>query len=266
MAPNAPPVGTCVTRTRSSGQPEERGHLAAVVPDALALGVDLERAVAVGHGERGLGLEEGVLDELGAERLRDHVGRGRRERRRRRRAARARPRGRCRPRAARARRRRATRTGRSPARAPRTRPRRAPPPRGPRGGVSAATAAITSPTYAVTSPSATSWRQSRLIEPCSRSPGTSAAVRTATTPGAASAFGRVDPEDRAPAGDRRSGARRGASRAPSCRRRRRCRRGRARCRGSGPCASRRGRCGRARGAARRAGRRAASSIASMILT
>ena len=54
--------------------------------------------------------------------------------------------------------------------------------------VSAATAAITSPTYAVTSPSATSWRQSRLIEPWTRSPGTSAAVTTATTPGSARAF------------------------------------------------------------------------------
>ena len=56
-------------------EPEERGHLAAVVPDALALRVDLDRPVPVRHGERGLGLEEGVLDELRPERLGHHVGR-----------------------------------------------------------------------------------------------------------------------------------------------------------------------------------------------
>ncbi len=55
------------------GNPEERGDLAAVVPDALALRIDIQRTVSVGHDERGLGLEEGVLDELGTERLRDHV-------------------------------------------------------------------------------------------------------------------------------------------------------------------------------------------------
>ena len=54
--------------------------------------------------------------------------------------------------------------------------------------VSAATTASTSPTYAVSSPTATSWRQSCVSAPCVRSPGTSAAVSTATTPGCAFAF------------------------------------------------------------------------------
>ena len=45
--------------------------------------------------------------------------------------------------------------------------------------VSAATAARTSPTYAVSSPTATSWRQSCVIVPCARRPRTSAAVTTA---------------------------------------------------------------------------------------
>ena len=45
------------------------------------------------------------------------------------------------------------------------------PPRVPRGAISAATAASTSPTYAVVSPSATSCRQSLVSVPCVRSPG-----------------------------------------------------------------------------------------------
>ncbi len=58
-------------------EPQERRDLAAVVPDALALRVDLELAVPVGHGQRRLGLEEGMFDDLGAEGLRDHVRRPR---------------------------------------------------------------------------------------------------------------------------------------------------------------------------------------------
>jgi hypothetical protein len=54
--------------------------------------------------------------------------------------------------------------------------------------VSAATAARTSPTKLVISPSATNWRQSLVINPWVRSPGTSFQVTTATTPGWASAF------------------------------------------------------------------------------
>ena len=53
--------------------------------------------------------------------------------------------------------------------------------------VRAATAARTSPTYRVVSPSATKTGQSRAMSPTIRSPGTSAAVTTATTPGATAA-------------------------------------------------------------------------------
>ena len=73
MAPNAPPVGDLRHADALLGQAEERGDLPAVVPDALALRVDVERPVAVRHGERRLRLEERVLDELRAERLADDV-------------------------------------------------------------------------------------------------------------------------------------------------------------------------------------------------
>ncbi len=53
--------------------------------------------------------------------------------------------------------------------------------------VSAATSATTSPTYLVVSPAAYSWTQSWVSSPWVRLPGTSAAVRTAATPGAAAA-------------------------------------------------------------------------------
>ena len=53
--------------------------------------------------------------------------------------------------------------------------------------VSATTTASTSPTQRVVSPGATSTGQSRTIRPTKRSPGTSAAVSTRTTPGAARA-------------------------------------------------------------------------------
>ncbi len=52
---------------------EEGGDLVPVLPGALALRVHVQRPVAVGHGERGLGLEERVLDELRAVRLGDDV-------------------------------------------------------------------------------------------------------------------------------------------------------------------------------------------------
>ena len=47
--------------------------LVAVVPHTLAAGVHVQAAVVTDHGERALGLEEGVLDPLGLERLGDHV-------------------------------------------------------------------------------------------------------------------------------------------------------------------------------------------------
>ena len=56
------------------GRAEERCDLAAVLPHTLALRVHVV-AVAVGHGERRLRLEERVLDRLGPERLVQHVGR-----------------------------------------------------------------------------------------------------------------------------------------------------------------------------------------------
>ena len=55
-------------------QGEQRGELAPVVPDPLALRVDVDAAV-LGDDERRLRLEEGVLDELRAEPLRDDVRR-----------------------------------------------------------------------------------------------------------------------------------------------------------------------------------------------
>ena len=64
--------------------------------------------------------------------------------------------------------------------------------------VSAAMQAITSPTYEVVSPTATSWRQSCFSDPSMRRPGTSAAVRTAITPGCASAFAVSMPQDARP--------------------------------------------------------------------
>ena len=55
LAPNAPPFWTCVTRTRVLRHAEERGHLLAVGPHALALRVDVHQDVrvvgGVGHGQ-----------------------------------------------------------------------------------------------------------------------------------------------------------------------------------------------------------------------
>ena len=65
---------------------EHRGDVVAVVPHALPAGVHVQaRRRRRGHGERRLGLEEGVLDALGLEHLVHDVGAARRARRRRRR-------------------------------------------------------------------------------------------------------------------------------------------------------------------------------------
>ena len=56
---------------------EHRRHLVAVVPDPLTAGVHVQPAVTGRDGQRGLGLEEGVLDALGLEDLLDDVGRRR---------------------------------------------------------------------------------------------------------------------------------------------------------------------------------------------
>ena len=77
------------------------------------------------------------------------------------------------------------------------------------------------------SPSATSWRQSRVSEPCVRSPGTSAAVTTATTPGWASAFDVSMRSTRARGWSEKRSAPWSIPGA-SCRRRTACRRARAR--------------------------------------
>ncbi len=68
------------------GHAQETRHLAAVVEDALALGVEVTEAVPVGErlGERALRLEEQVLDALGAARCPRRRGRSRRAPRRRR--------------------------------------------------------------------------------------------------------------------------------------------------------------------------------------
>ena len=181
-----------------------------------------------GSGQRRLGLEEGVLDELRAEASRVTTCAAPRARRRRRRAARARPRARCRPRAASARPRRAPRTGRSPARAPRTRPRRARPPRGRRarrlGGDGGEHVADVGGRLALGDELAPV-PGDRALRPLAGHVGRGddrddARVRRGPR--------RVDRARPAPAGGRRSGARRGASRARSCRRRTACRRARAR--------------------------------------
>ena len=48
------------------GQAQQRGHLAPVLIDSLALRIETHAAL-FGQGDRGLGLQEGVLDHLGAE-------------------------------------------------------------------------------------------------------------------------------------------------------------------------------------------------------
>ena len=61
------------------GKRQERSHLSAVVPHSLSLRVEMQgdAGFGVGNGQTGLGLEEGVLDELGLEGLRRDVrGRG----------------------------------------------------------------------------------------------------------------------------------------------------------------------------------------------
>ncbi len=54
---------------------KERRDLMPVLPHALTLRRDVQRAVGLGNRESRLGLEEGVLDELRSERLGQHVGR-----------------------------------------------------------------------------------------------------------------------------------------------------------------------------------------------
>ena len=72
-------VGHQLDGDRVGVDAEDRGDLVAVVPHALPARVHVQvacRAVGVGHGQRGLGLEEGVLDALGLEHLVHDVGAG----------------------------------------------------------------------------------------------------------------------------------------------------------------------------------------------
>ena len=73
-------VGDQLDRDPIGGEVEHAADVVAVVPHALAAGVDVQRRSSPspdGHGERRLGLEEGVLDALGLEDLVDRVGAGR---------------------------------------------------------------------------------------------------------------------------------------------------------------------------------------------
>ena len=76
LAAEGTAVGDEVHEHPVLGDGEHVGDLAAVVPHALAAREHLERAVVEGHGQRRLGLEEGVLDALGLEHLVDGVGAG----------------------------------------------------------------------------------------------------------------------------------------------------------------------------------------------
>ena len=241
LPPKAPPVETWVTRTARSGQPQERGDLAAVLPGALALRVDAQRGrasrrrrprpgPALGPGtarhdsgsrkacsmacvrndsvatwaapasaastsprcttERDTRFPPGWSAGGAVGQRRERVG-DRLEDLVLDLDQRRRPRAR----------RRASRRRRPPARRRRSASSR---PRRRTGG------------------------QSATIRPWSRLPGTSAAVRTATTPGSASGPRGVDPPDDRARDGRRSGARRGACPAPAGRPRTASRRGRAR--------------------------------------
>ena len=143
--------------------PEEGRNLAAVVPDALALREDVQRPILLRHDEGRLRLEECVLDELRAVALGDDV---RSSRQRRVDVASLDLRG---PRALWP----PQRTARSPARGPRTRPRPGRRPRVPHGASRRATAASTSPTYAVSRPRRRTGASRAVSVPCTRSPGTS---------------------------------------------------------------------------------------------
>ena len=77
LAAERPAVGHQLHLDPVDRQAEHRGDLVPVVPHALAAGPDLEDAVGPGRGQRRLGLEEGLLDPLGLERLPHDVGRRR---------------------------------------------------------------------------------------------------------------------------------------------------------------------------------------------
>ena len=76
LAAEGAAVGDEVDEHPVLGDAEDVGDLAAVVPHALPAREHLQRAVVAGHGQRRLGLEEGVLDALGLEHLVDGVGAG----------------------------------------------------------------------------------------------------------------------------------------------------------------------------------------------
>ena len=99
LAAERPAVGHQLDDDPVGGDVEHAADVVAVVPHALAAGVDVQRALVAGarrHGERRLRLEEGVLDALGLEHLVDGVGARRRARRRRRRGRRRCATARCR--------------------------------------------------------------------------------------------------------------------------------------------------------------------------
>ncbi len=74
LPPKAPPLGTSSTWTLLLRHAEEARDLPAVVEDALALAVEGQAAVRQRLGERGLRLQEEVLDPLRAPRAAHDVG------------------------------------------------------------------------------------------------------------------------------------------------------------------------------------------------
>src|SRR5712692_4184289 len=79
------PAETTATRDQRRphflfGGPKQRRHLSTVLPDALALGVDVHAPVRRRHGKAGFWLEKGMFDTLRVEGLSQYV-RGCRQRR-----------------------------------------------------------------------------------------------------------------------------------------------------------------------------------------
>ena len=78
MPPKAPPLATCSAPDAAAVDPEHGRGLVAVVPHALAAGVQVQAALPVddlGHGQGRLGLQEGLLHPLGLKRLPHDVSR-----------------------------------------------------------------------------------------------------------------------------------------------------------------------------------------------